>query len=112
MVRSRVLLSAIVAALAIGLAGCYNTGVYPSAGYVEPFYAGGYYGAPYYGGGYYGGGYYGGGGYGWRRRCLPARGLLPWRRLSGQLPWRLSRRLPWRLSWRRCPAALELAVFG
>jgi len=59
MVRSRILLSAVFAALAVTLAGCDATGVYPSAGYVSPFYAGGYYGAPYYGGGYYGGGYYG-----------------------------------------------------
>src|SRR5476651_1370103 len=62
MVRSRVLLSAVVAALAVTLAGCDETGVYSSSGFVAPVYAGGYYGAPYYGGGYYGGGYYGGGG--------------------------------------------------
>ena len=69
MVRSRVLLGAFAAVLAITLAGCDETGVYSGTGYVAPFYAGGYYGAPYYGGGYYGGGYYGGGyygGYGWR----------------------------------------------
>jgi hypothetical protein len=47
MVRSRVLLCAVVAGLAVSLAGCQDTGY------------GGYYGAPYYGGGYYGG--YGGG---------------------------------------------------
>ena len=118
MVRSRVLLSAVFAALAVTLAGCDETGVYPSAGYVAPFYAGGYYGAPYYGGGYYGGGYYGGG---YRRiwrvwlawRGLPACGLLPWR-LSRRFPWRWFpwrrlpwRRLPWRrLPWRRLPTAL------
>ena len=60
MVRSRVLLCAAVAGLAVALAGCEPTTVYPTGGYVAPFYAGGYYGAPYYGGGYYGGGYYGG----------------------------------------------------
>jgi hypothetical protein len=73
MVRSRLLLCAVVAGLAVSLAGCQDTGY------------GGYYGAPYYGGGYYGGGYglgygagygvgygggygvgYGGGGYGYR----------------------------------------------
>src|SRR5208282_1120556 len=60
MVRGRVLLCAVVAGLAVSLAGCQDTGY------------GGYYGAPYYGGGYYGGGYglgYGvgyGGGYGYR----------------------------------------------
>ena len=65
MVRSRVLLCAAAAGLAVALAGCEPTTVYPSGGYVEPFYAGGYYGAPYYGGGYYGGGYgYGSGYYG------------------------------------------------
>ena len=34
MVRSRVLLSAVLAALAVTLAGCDETGVYPSVGYV------------------------------------------------------------------------------
>jgi hypothetical protein len=43
MVRTRVLLCAVVAGLAVSLAGCQDTGY------------GGYYGAPYYGGGYYGG---------------------------------------------------------
>jgi hypothetical protein len=43
MVRSRVLLCAVVAGLAVSVAGCQDTGY------------GGYYGAPYYGGGYYGG---------------------------------------------------------
>ena len=52
MVRSRVLLSAVAAALAVTLAGCDETAVYPGVGYGGPFYAGGYYGAPYYGGGY------------------------------------------------------------
>ena len=56
MVRSRILLSAVAAALAVTLAGCDETAVYPGVGYGGPFYAGGYYGAPYYGGGYYGGG--------------------------------------------------------
>ncbi len=51
MVRSRVLLSVVIVALAVGLAGCDATGVYPSAGYVSPVYAGGYYGPPDYGGG-------------------------------------------------------------
>ena len=70
MVRSRVFLSAVVAALVVAVAGCQETGVYPNSGYVEPFYAGGYYGAPYYGGGYYGGGY--SGGYGWRGGVIGA----------------------------------------
>ena len=65
MVRSRVLLCAAVAGLAVALAGCEPTTVYPTGGYVAPFYAGGYYGAPYYGGGYYGGGYGYGSGYGY-----------------------------------------------
>jgi hypothetical protein len=34
MVRSRVLLSAVVAALAVALAGCQETGVYPNSGYI------------------------------------------------------------------------------
>ncbi len=49
MVRSRVLLSAVIALLGVGLAGCDETGVYSSSGFVAPVYAGGYYGAPYYG---------------------------------------------------------------
>ena len=44
MVRSRVLLGAVAAVLAITLAGCDETGVYSGTGYVAPFYAGGYYG--------------------------------------------------------------------
>src|SRR5258708_27901373 len=98
MVRSRVLLSAVVAALAVSLAGCDETGVYSSSGFVAPVYAGGYYGAPYYGGGYYGGGYYGGGGgyhggYGLRGGAywLPPgfpRGGVPAGRFHGRFPGR------------------------
>ena len=61
MVRSRVLLSAVVAALAVTLAGCDATGVYPRRLRCAVLCRG-YYGAPYYGGrpttdgGYYGGG--------------------------------------------------------
>jgi hypothetical protein len=72
MVGNRILLCAAVAGMAVALAGCEPTGVYPSGGYVAPVVSYGYgYGYPYYGGGYYGGygggGYYGGyGGYGYR----------------------------------------------
>jgi hypothetical protein len=89
MVRSRVLLCAAVAGLAVALAGCEPTTVYPSAGYVAPFYAGGYYGAPYYGGGYYGGGYgYGSGYYGGYRTGFYGGGVY-----RGGVSRRLSRRL-------------------
>jgi hypothetical protein len=67
MVRSRVLLCAAIAGLAVALAGCEPTPVYPTGGYVAPVYPAvsyGYgYGGPYYGGSYYGGGGYYGGGY-------------------------------------------------
>ena len=58
MIRSRVLLSAVAAGLAVALAGCQDTGayVYPNAGYGDGYGYGYGYGYPYYGGGYYGGG--------------------------------------------------------
>ena len=66
MVRSRVLISALIAGLGLSLAGCEPTRSAIARRLRRAFYAGGYYGAPYYGGGYYGGGYDYGGGYGYR----------------------------------------------